>query len=124
MALVGPLCIPLALSKHLSFIFDGWLRTIVMVLLFGAFARISTALSTLGYSLFLGVPVVGGFEEKYWILTHENLLDIIALIIWSLMSIYGIKASFSFAQALVSGMGGGLSSPGSVQGMISGALKK
>lgn len=123
LAFVGQLLVPLILSPQLSFLFDGWLRIILMTLLFGAFARISTALSILGYSLLLGIPAVGGFAGKYWILTLDDFLDIIALIVWSLMSIYGIKASFLFAQAVVSGMGGGISAPGSLQAALRTASK-
>ena len=115
MAFIGPLCIPFALFKPLSFIFEGWLKTMLMVLLFGTFTRISISLSVTGYSLLLGVPLIGGFEGEYWTLTLNDFPDLVALIIWSALSIFGIKSSFTFAQALVSGMGGGLSSPGSIK---------
>ena len=83
-----------------------------MVLLFGTFARISTALSIFGFSIFLGIPVINEFEDQTWIFTaNGGLMDIFAMIIWSGMSIYGIKASLTIAQAVVSGMGAGLAAP-------------
>jgi hypothetical protein len=112
LASVGMIFLPFILSPQLDFLFNGWLRITIMVLLFGTFTRISSSLSVFGFSIFLGIPTLDAFDKKYWVLTaNGGLADVLSIIAWTGMSIYGIRASFAVAQAVVSGMGASLAAP-------------
>lgn len=119
LALVGKAMFPFLLFERMSFLFDGWLRVMLTVTFFAVMSKISTSLSVIGFSLLLGIPDLRSMEGEVWVMASGDGTNLLALAVWGLMSIYGIKASYTFATGLVSGMSTGIASGGSLQKSLS-----
>ncbi|OGT74773.1 MAG: hypothetical protein A3H44_09740 [Gammaproteobacteria bacterium RIFCSPLOWO2_02_FULL_57_10] len=101
---IGFMLLPSLLFPPLTFLFDGWLRTLFTVLLYSVIARIVLSISVWGFELLLGPPSSAA-NQTVVVISGRDWESLLGCLIWAVASIAAMKSVMPYAQSIVSGAG-------------------
>ena len=99
---VGLFMIPLYLFSPLSWMLDGWVRTLFTVLFYTIFARIVLTISAWGFDLLM---TVGAADNAVIVVSGRDWTALLGCIIWGASSMAAVFSIMQYSQAVVSGAG-------------------
>jgi len=105
LAIVGYMLIPTLLFKPLSFLFDGWLRTMFTVLLYAVLGRVVLSVAAFGFDLLLGAPDGSGIQAIIHINPVYGFTQFLGLFLWAAVALASMRSVMNYAQSIVAGAG-------------------
>jgi len=113
---VGLFMIPLYLFSPLSWMLDGWVRTLFTVLFYTIFARIVLSVTAFGFDLLMAA---GAAENAVIIVSGRDWTALIGCIIWGASSLAALFSIMQYSQSVVSGAGAAMADGRAISKLLS-----
>lgn len=113
---VGLFMIPLYLFSPLSWMLDGWVRTLFTVLFYTIFARIVLSVTAFGFDLLMAA---GAADNAVIIVSGRDWTALIGCIIWGASSLAALFSIMQYSQSVVSGAGAAMADGRAISKLLS-----
>lgn len=123
MAVVGFMLLPTLLFQPLSFLFDGWLRTMFTVLLYAVLGRIVLCFTAFGFDRMLGSPDGSGIQTVIQISPVYGYFQFLGLFLWAAVSLAAMRSVMNYAQSVVAGAGAAMADAKAGSGAAASAMR-
>jgi hypothetical protein len=109
--MIGLTFIPFLLFERLSWLFDGWLRFFFGFLIYNILAKAMLMLVIFAVSAYFNLPADNIPQQQGYHLVINTITDILGLMVFIVISIFGLTFTGTFVKSLVAG-----SNVGSISG--------
>lgn len=116
-SIVGKFVLPFILMPMFSFLFDGWLRLFISIILFGFIARMMVSIAVYLLALMFNIKEIDDFSGRIFEWNMDNVLQILGAASVALLCLYGVLNAYALSASIVSGNSNSLLGGGAVKSL-------